>query len=212
MAASDTYLYPGYVNPSDDILSDPTVVRSGGAANYSGNITQADNTLTATAQVIVTAAANLTQANQTLSATGTVSNPGGDLTINPVNMQESVYARRPREYRSGEAISQCEVVYIKASDSRVYKADANITAAQANALGVALQTVAGVNQRLQIVEFDPLFVLGAALVTGTAYILSATPGKIGWNSDAAGGWNKNVLMVAVSTTEAQLAPSLGGVI
>jgi hypothetical protein len=189
MAASDTYLYEGYIVASDDILSDPTVLRSSGAANYSANITQAD---------------------QTLSATATVSSPGGDLTIDPATMQESVYARRPREYRSGEAINQCEIVYIKAADSRVYKADANITEAEANALGVALQSVSGVNQRLQIAEYDPAFVLGATLTPGISYILSATPGKVGWNSDADSGWHKNVLMVAISPTQAKLAPGLGG--
>lgn len=135
-----------------------------------------------------------------------------DLTFTLANMLESANAKPPREGKSGEAIAQMDVVYLKASDGKYYKADANASDETSSAVGIALQTVAAANQRLQVLEFDPNFTPGATLVAGTTYILSGTAGKIAPDADAVSGWRKCVIFVALTTTTARLAISKGGTI
>lgn len=68
MATADTYLYPGYAIVNDDILSDPTVVRAGGALTIDASITLGAVTLSAALAAIDTLTASITLGAVTLSA------------------------------------------------------------------------------------------------------------------------------------------------
>jgi hypothetical protein len=113
---------------------------------------------------------------------------------------------------AGATIAAGDVLYRDTADSsKVKPADANSgTSAARTVFGIALHAVAA-GQKLLVVTEDPALVVGAAVVTGTTYILSANAGKIAPDSDAAAGWYKTILGVAISTTAINFRPLASGV-
>lgn len=76
---------------------------------------------------------------------------------------------------AGEALIQGAIYYIKASDGKAYNA-VNTSAAAAAARGVALVAATAANQPFVGQEGGEIAV-GAVLVLGKAYAVSATAGK-----------------------------------
>lgn len=77
---------------------------------------------------------------------------------------------------AGETITAGQPVYKKVSDSKYYRADANVGSEEAAASGIAI-TNADANEKLIILSkggIDP----GATVVIGETYIVSATVGGI----------------------------------
>lgn len=77
---------------------------------------------------------------------------------------------------AGETILTGEVVYLKAADARLWKAQADGTAEEGTAAGVALNG-ASAGQPLQVQTGGPM-TIGATTVKTTTYVLSALAGKI----------------------------------
>jgi hypothetical protein len=86
---------------------------------------------------------------------------------------------------AGEALTAGLAVYKKASDGRLYKADCNTATVpnagttyppEAGVIGITLNP-ADVGQPVVLQESGEMN-LGATLVQGTIYVLSATPGAI----------------------------------
>ncbi len=100
---------------------------------------------------------------------------------------------------SGEAINIGQSVYVKPSDGKVYKADANDATASANLAGVALTNAQGADQPVIYGTGDITF--NSALTIGQVYVASAAnTGGIAPVSDLASGDYVGVLGVATSAT------------
>ena len=110
-----------------------------------------------------------------------------------------------QNYTAGEAITAGNMVYFK-SDSKVYKAQADGLAAEANVLGIAQSTVA-------LDATVPVLLMGqdsnqAALTAGTVYYLSATAGTLTATPPSTAGHTIVKVGVATGTTSIQVAPQL----
>jgi predicted transcriptional regulator len=101
---------------------------------------------------------------------------------------------------AGETITAGQSVYKSASDGKLYKADANLSAGAATTYGVALHgSLAG--QPLTIIRSGNLNP-GATVVVGTIYVQSAAAGGIAPVSDLASGWN--VTQIGIGTTASNI--------
>lgn len=78
---------------------------------------------------------------------------------------------------AGESITAGQAVYLKASDSKLWKAQADGTAAEAIAVGIALHA-AGAGQPLSYAEPGAVINIGATTSKATVYVVSATAGGV----------------------------------
>lgn len=118
---------------------------------------------------------------------------------------------RTRVVQAGETIAQGQPVYLKTSDSKYWKADANASADTAKAVGIAL-TPASANGYLVIQEGSGgLINLGATLTVGETYVVSATAGAIAPIGDLTTGDYPCILGVATTTALIQTVYAYTGV-
>lgn len=115
----------------------------------------------------------------------------------------------PAQGIAGEAITQGQPVYRKASDGKLYKADANVTSAEAEALGIALS--AGASGQYITYWSEGTINLGATLVVGTIYIVSVNAGGIAPISDLATSSWVTILCYAETTSVAKMLLTVTGV-
>jgi hypothetical protein len=99
---------------------------------------------------------------------------------------------------SGAALTQGQVVYLDAADSKVKLSDANVTAA-AQVLGIVVAQTTATDQKTLVVSSGEI-TLGATLVAGTNYYLSATAGAICPEADLTTGDRKIRIGWAKTTT------------
>lgn len=78
---------------------------------------------------------------------------------------------------AGEALTAGTPIYRKASDQKAYKADANVTAAEAAVMGFTANNAAP-GQKVNYFEPGSLVTVSAVLAIGDVIYLSATAGKI----------------------------------
>ncbi len=97
----------------------------------------------------------------------------------------------------GEAVTAGQPVYLKASDSKHWLADAN-DSAMATVVGIAM-TPASADEYTYMVTAGTIDI-GGTTVKGTTYILSATAGGIAPVADLASGMYATTLGVASDTT------------
>lgn len=76
----------------------------------------------------------------------------------------------------GETVTAGQAVYLKTADQLIYKADANVTAAEAVVVGIALN--GGVAGQRVAYQTGGRITIGATTNVGTVYMLSATAGGI----------------------------------
>lgn len=85
---------------------------------------------------------------------------------------------------AGETITAGMAVYLKSSDSRYWKAQADGTAAEADAVGIALHgSLAG--QPLSIAKPGAVINIGGTTAAGVFYYVGTTAGGIGLSGDLA---------------------------
>lgn len=98
---------------------------------------------------------------------------------------------------AGVAISAGQAVYLDSTTSTIKLADANALLSAA-VVGIAVNSAAAG----QPITYQPtgLITIGATVVTGTAYYLSATAGGICLESDLVSGEYVTFLGIATSTT------------
>jgi hypothetical protein len=127
-----------------------------------------------------------------------------DLVITPANVVKSADAKVETGIL-GAAGNAGQTVYKDPLDSNRFKlADANsATSAARNPRGVLLNGGA-VNQPAAV-QYEGRITIGAAVVPGTIYVQSDTPGGIMPAADLSAGEFVTVLGVAVSTTDIELA-------
>lgn len=102
---------------------------------------------------------------------------------------------------AGATITAGQTVYLDAADSTYKLADANLSAAAATVVAIALNS-ASAGQPVSVLQEDDDFTTGGTMVTGTVYVLSATAGGINPAADLAAGWYPSVVFIAKSTTKA----------
>lgn len=99
----------------------------------------------------------------------------------------SVPNSTPQRGIAGEALAIGSLLYLKASDSKLYLADNNVTAAEAACVGIAV-TGAEAGQPVGYVQSGEVTVQGAAFAAaGKPLYLSTIAGKCGDIADAATG-------------------------
>jgi len=108
----------------------------------------------------------------------------------------------------GGAIDAGMPVYVDTADNKLKSADNNASALTATVLGLALN--GGANGQPGVVITKGDINIGATLVVGETYVLSATAGKICPIGDLAAGNYVTVLGVAISTSKLRLAPIVSG--
>lgn len=99
-----------------------------------------------------------------------------DLTITAANVVKGQNASIDRTRNAGEALTAGQAVYIKSSDDKYWKAQADGTAEEATVAGVALHAAAA-NQPIAV-QTGGEITIGATVVVGTIYVVSAAAGGI----------------------------------
>ena len=110
----------------------------------------------------------------------------------------------------GEAVVQGDVGYLKASDEKYWKADANLSAEAATAQGIFV-TPAGADGYAYLQTSGPIDV-GGTLVVGTTYLASFNAGKIMPTADTAPGHYITRLGVASAVDKLELSISATGIL
>jgi len=109
----------------------------------------------------------------------------------------------------GESVTQGMPVYKKASDGKYYKADANVTSAEAAAVGIALTPNA--TDGYGVIATSGLVDLGATLTLGETYYVSDSAGAIMPAADVSTGEYVTQLGIATTTALLQLSINASGV-
>lgn len=125
-----------------------------------------------------------------------------DLTITPGNIQEGTGAQVVSG-TAGAVITAGQTVYLDSSDNTYKLADANSTAAAAQAKGVALNSAPASGQPITV-QYAGNMEFGAIITEGEIYVVSATAGGIAPEADLASGHRVTIVGVGVSTTEIKL--------
>ena len=103
-----------------------------------------------------------------------------DIAITAANVLGSTTAVRSTQYKSGEAITAGQVVYLNTSNQWI-KLDLN-AAATGNGItdvrGIAENSAPASGQPLSVVTYDTDFTVGGALTNGSALYGSTTAGGI----------------------------------
>jgi predicted transcriptional regulator len=110
---------------------------------------------------------------------------------------------------AGATITAGQVVYKDVADGRYKLADANASAATAEAVGIALHAASN-GQPLAILSQGTL-TPGATVVVGTVYVASATPGGIAPAADLTTGWRTTVLGVGITAATIAVDIQVSGV-
>jgi hypothetical protein len=106
-----------------------------------------------------------------------------DLTITPANVAN--ISGSVSVGTAGEAFTQGAALYLKSSDNRLYKAQADGTSAEATCVGIAL--TAGVTGQPACYTPDGDVNIGATTAKNVYYVVSNTPGGICPSTDLTPG-------------------------
>jgi hypothetical protein len=113
---------------------------------------------------------------------------------------------------SGEAISAGMPVYLKASDGKYWKADANLSAAAATVVGLNVSTVSAADVAVTIV-LSGIVNLGATLTVGGIYCNGAgVAGDVCLVVDQTTGWYVGIIGVASTAALLNLLIHNSGVV
>lgn len=111
---------------------------------------------------------------------------------------------------AGEALTAGQPVYISSSDGKLYRADADDTAAKAAAVGIALVTTAAGN----LASYAPPGAnldIGATTTQGTIYAVSASVGAIAPEADLTTNDYVTILFVGSGSADVTLLDGVSGV-
>jgi hypothetical protein len=129
------------------------------------------------------------------------------LTITAANVAKGARTNT-KSGTAGAAITQGQPVYVDATTSNVFPADADVLTSAA-VVGIALNA-ASTGQPVTYQTSGPI-TIGATVVTGTAYYASTTAGGICLESDLASGDFATFLGFATSSTVITLDIKASGV-
>lgn len=127
-----------------------------------------------------------------------------DLSITAANVKVVDQDSKVARVRYGETVTQGQVVYLKSSDRRYWKADADLSAEAAAASAVVLTPGAAGEYGYVVSEGN--VVVGATLTVGEIYVVSGAAGAICPEADLSTGERVTVLGVATTSTVLWLKP------
>ena len=127
-----------------------------------------------------------------------------DLVITAASVKPVGSTAQTKLVQVGEAVAQGEAVFLDTSDNKHYKADADLSLMAAKAIGVSLTPAA--TDGYCLVQIGGNVNLGATLVKGELYCVSATGGAIAPFADLVSGDWITFLGVASSASELILKP------
>ncbi len=132
-----------------------------------------------------------------------------DLTVTAANVAIAGEDARIRKVQAGEAVTQGQPCYLKSSDGKYYKADADLSADASAAAGIVI-TPASADGYFVIAESGPVNV-GATLTVGETYAVSATAGGIAPIGDLVTGDYPTILGTATTASKLVLSINASGV-
>ena len=133
-----------------------------------------------------------------------------DITITAASFVPGSNAKT-RQGVAGETVTQGQPLYLKSSDSRLYKADADLSAEASLVVGIAANA-ASAGQPLTYVFEDDDLTVGATLTMANVYVASGNAGGIAPFADLANGDWLTVILVPKSTTKAVLKLTAAGAV
>lgn len=134
-----------------------------------------------------------------------------DATVTAANVGYNSNPVLIHKLTSGEAIGLLEPVYLKASDSKYWRAQCDGTEEEATVKGISITATAGADQLFSVITGGHLY--GLTLTEGVSYSLSANVGKISDTDPAVsthfltqlgGAVSATVLKVAINNTGGQV--------
>lgn len=133
-----------------------------------------------------------------------------DLSITAANVKVKSATTRTKIVQFGETMTAGQATYLKSSDQKYWKADANASAEAAAASGVVLVGAAG--DAYGVIVEGGAMDLGATLTVGVPYIVSTTAGGIAPASDFSGYSSSYLthLGYATSTSSIDIRPLVTG--
>jgi len=131
-----------------------------------------------------------------------------DITVTAANVAASSDALTA-DGTAGETVTAGQSVYLKASDSRYWLADANASLAAAATSGITLNGAAA-GQPIKI-QTGGTINPGGTVVVGTVYVQSATAGGIAPNADSTTGWFKTIIGIGITASTIRLVIVPSGV-
>jgi hypothetical protein len=120
-----------------------------------------------------------------------------DLAQTPANVSTS--GGQTGAGTAGEALVGGEPLYQKASDGKIYRADANVTIAEATCIGIGLHPT-NANQPIAYAKPGSQVNLGATLVKGEIYVVSHNVGKVSPKADLISAEFISILGIAKDTS------------
>lgn len=141
-------------------------------------------------------------------------NEMADLTITAANVRVKNAATGLHRVQAGEANTHGQSVYLKASDSKWYKADADLSAEAAGSGGLGIVMVpAGAMDDYFYIAKDPggAIDIGATLTQGEIYVLSGTPGGVCPEGDLSAGERVTIIGVGANPSTLNLLFQATGV-
>ncbi len=133
-----------------------------------------------------------------------------DLTITAANVKIVDNDSENSRVRYGEAVTQGQALYRKASDGKYYKADSD-SATLENTQASAIALTPGATNEYGYVITEGLLSIGATLTVGEIYVLSDTAGGVRPKGDNGSGDTVTILGVATTTSVLWLHPFASGV-
>lgn len=125
-----------------------------------------------------------------------------DLSITAANFVPGSNAKY-KQGVAGETVTQGQPLYVKSSDNRLYKADADASAETALVVGIAANA-GSAGQVIDYVYEDDDLTVGATMTMANVYVTSGVAGGIAPFADFANGDYLTVILVPKSTTKAVL--------
>lgn len=119
-----------------------------------------------------------------------------DVTVTAANVKPVGTSRTVQTVLLGETVTQGQPLYLKAADSKYWKADAD-TLAEAAAAGIALTP--GVADDYAIMLTAGTINMGGTLAVGQVYVVSVNAGGVAPYSDLGSGDYVTILGVATTT-------------
>lgn len=135
-----------------------------------------------------------------------------DITVTAASVLKGSSPTTITNYNAGETITAGQAVYRKLADNEWYKAQADGTAEESGVgtdLGIALHGSAD-GQPL-VVQTGGTITIGATVVAGTEYVVSATAGGIAPHADLVATNKYSRLGYATTTGVIQLVPLATGI-
>ena len=132
-----------------------------------------------------------------------------DISVTAANVQLTTLQATRKEVTYGESVTQGQAVYLKASDSKWWRADSNAAeSAGSGGIGIALTKGAADDKGLIITE--GYMNLGATLVAGQPYFVSSGAGGICPAADLSSTEYTTYLGAATSASIINLKPHASG--